>query len=185
VATFLWRHLHYEGHDICRLFRRPAGWVLEGCAVFTDGSRPSQLLYTIATDRQWRSRHAFVEGYIGRRRVHARIAAGRGSRWRLSSRRQTQVDGCVDLDLAFTPATNVIALRRLGLAVGAQGESRAAYLEFPSMRMSLLEQTYRRIGAREFDYAAPRFGYRGRLVVDRHGAAQIYPGLFERETRQK
>ena len=50
VATFLWRHLHYEGHDICRLYRRPAGWLLEGYSEFTDGSRSSRLVYMIATD---------------------------------------------------------------------------------------------------------------------------------------
>lgn len=149
--------------------------------MFTDGSRPSRLLYTIATDRQWHSSRATVEGYVGRHAVRVRIVGRADRHWQLSQRSQPQVDGCIDLDLAFTPATNLIALRRLDLAVGEQGESRAAYLEFPGMRMSLLEQTYRRVGAREFDYAAPRFGYRGRLVVDRHGAAEIYPGLFERE----
>ena len=41
------------------------------------------------------------------------------------------VDGCRDIDLNFSPSTNVLPIRRLSLDVGDQAAVRAAWLRFP------------------------------------------------------
>jgi hypothetical protein len=47
-------------------------------------------------------------------------------------------------------------------------------------RLVRLPQTYVRVAAREYEYAAPSVGYVGRLDVDRAGAILHYPRLFSR-----
>jgi hypothetical protein len=89
------------------------------------------------------------------------------------------VRGCVDIDLGFTPSTNLIVLRRLSLKVGQRAEAPAAYLQFPEMGLALLPQTYRRIGRSEYEYEAPTVGYSGTIKVSSSGAVIRYPGLFE------
>lgn len=78
-----------------------------------------------------------------------------------------------------TPATNLIALRRLALRVGESADAPAAYLAFPAMRFVKLAQTYHRMGRTEYEYAAPSVGYAGSLDVLPSGAVARYPGLFE------
>jgi hypothetical protein len=89
------------------------------------------------------------------------------------------VAGCLDVDLGFTPATNLFALRRLALKVGQHAEAPAAYLEFPSLRVTTLPQRYKRTGRTEYAYEAPTVGYSGTLRVSSLGAVVQYPGLFE------
>lgn len=81
-----------------------------------------------------------------------------------------------------TPATNLIALRRLSLKVSQCEEAPAAYLQFPQMRLVRLPQTYLRIGRTEYKYDAPTVGYSGTLRVLPSGAVIQYPRLFERVT---
>ncbi len=52
------------------------------------------------------------------------VSAGRG-RWRVNGVMNADVTGCIDVDLSFTPATNLFTLRRLGLKVGEHADAPA------------------------------------------------------------
>lgn len=180
TAAFFWRKLDHPGHDSCRLFKLSNGWRLAGAAVFWDDGRPCHFHYEVLTDAAWRTRRATVAGYLGNRAIDLRINAAGNERWKVGGEAQNSVAGCVDVDLAFTPATNLIALRRLSLKVGQRAKAPAAYLAFPRMRFVKLPQTYHRIGRNEYEYEAPTVGYAGTLQVLSSGAVIHYPGLFER-----
>ena len=179
VAVFLWKKLDFPGHDSCRLFKLAHGWRLTGAAVFLDNDRPCHLQYDVAVDGTWKTRSAKVSGYIGRKAFDVRIAAAGAGRWQFNGVPAKSVSGCVDVDFGFTPATNLIVLRRLALKVGQRAEAPAAYLKFPEMRLVNLPQTYLRTGKIEYEYEAPTVGYAGTLHVLPGGAVSRYPGLFE------
>ena len=180
AASFFWRKLDHPGFDSCRLLRLSTGWCLTGAAVFWDEGRPCHFHYEVLADAAWRTRRATVAGYLGNRAIELRINAASDNRWRVGGEVQNTVSGCVDVDLGFTPATNLIALRRLSLKVGQRAEAPAAYLAFPRMRFVKLPQTYHRVGRTEYEYEAPTVGYAGTLQVSPSGAVVQYPGLFER-----
>lgn len=179
TAAFFWRKLDQPGHDSCRLFKLANGWRLCGAAVFRDECEPCHFQYDVFTDRAWQTRSAKVTGFVGRKAIDPRIRADRAGRWELNGVFKKTVQGCIDLDLGFTPATNLIALRRLALKVGQRADAPAAYLRFPDMRLIVLPQTYRRIGPIEYEYEAPTVDYSAILQVARSGAVIRYPGLFE------
>lgn len=91
---------------------------------------------------------------------------------------QPAARGQIDLDLGFTPATNLIAIRRLDLRPGAEIPAPAAYyLEF-LLELGLVEQTYRRTGETTLAYASPAYDYRGELQIAPVGFVTDYPGLW-------
>jgi hypothetical protein len=187
TAIFLWRRLEEPGHDTCRLFCCDDGWRLEGAAVFRAAAGPCCLQYRVLADNRFHTRRATVTGYLGRRAVDLRVAAsGRpgARRWRLNGEPVPGVGGCVDVDLGFTPATNLLPIRRLALRIGEAADAPAAYLSFPGLRFRPLAQRYRRVGRDAYAYESPEFGYAATLRVDRHGAVADYPGLFELEPVQ-
>jgi len=98
--------------------------------------------------------------------------------WLLNGILQADAAGLVDLDLGFTPATNLIAIRRLDLAVGKESPAPAAYLPFPALRLERLEQTYKRLDAGRYRYTAPAYGYDDLLTVAATGLVTAYPGLW-------
>jgi len=181
--TILWRRLDVPGHDACQLAALDDGWRLSGMAVFSLDGRPCALSYEVNADARWSSRGARVRGWYGTERVEVAIIAAPGGRSLLNGAEQSAVRGCVDIDLGFTPATNLLQLRRVALAVGQAAEVPAAWLTFPELTLERLEQRYRRRAQDTYDYQAPGVPYEGLLRVTEVGFVTLYPGLWEAEAR--
>jgi hypothetical protein len=179
--TILWRRLDLPGHDICRLWKTTAGWQLIGTAVFLFDQMPCLLAYEVSTDIDWQTCDASVSGYVGQSAVALAIAPTQNRRWSINGIEIQETAGCVDLDLGFTPATNLIAIRRLSLKVGERSPSYAAWLDFPNLCLKRLEQQYYRISDGEYEYLASDVGYAAVLEVDHYGAITHYPDLWKRE----
>ncbi|HEY0594017.1 MAG TPA: putative glycolipid-binding domain-containing protein, partial [Thermoanaerobaculia bacterium] len=150
-APILWRRLDRPGHEAARATFRDGRWRLSGCALFEDEAGACCLEYDIFCDDAWATLFASVTGWIGSEQVDARIEVGDG-RWTLNGAPVPEVDGAIDVDLNFSPATNLLPIRRLGLAVGSEATVRAAWLRFPSFRLEPLEQTYRRTAPSTWRY---------------------------------
>src|SRR5687767_16039691 len=121
LAAFLWRRLDTPGHDCCRLLRGHDGWRLLGSAVFREGRRNCQLQYEVLADRRWRTRRALITGSVGIKPVELHITASTAG-WSLNGKVHRSLPPDLDVDLGFTPATNLIPLRRLRLAIGRRAD---------------------------------------------------------------
>ena len=176
---FLWRRLDEPGHDGCALWRVANGWRLSGAAAFRETGLACGLRYEVLADRAWRTRRATVSGQAGRRAVELRITSAARGGWTLNGVPQPRLAGCTDVDLGFTPATNLLPIRRLALKIGQRAEAPAAYLEFPRLRLLMLPQIYRRLSATRYAYESPAHDYSATLKVTRIGAIKDYPDVFE------
>ncbi len=90
------------------------------------------------------------------------------------------LDGCLDVDLALTPATNTLPIRRLGLEPGAAAEIAVAYVLAPELKLRTGRQVYARLGERLWRFSAPESGFTADLAVDAEGFVIDYPELFRR-----
>jgi hypothetical protein len=190
VASILWRRLDLEGHDACLLSEigllsasgQPSetdgGRSLRGQALFVQDGKPCSIAYEVTCDAGWHARSAHIEGFLGTQDLHYAIERLADGGWTLNGERQGEVAGLIDVDLGFTPATNLLAIRRFDLEVGMSTQAPAAYLTFPELRLVRLEQTYRRLDEARYAYAAPMFGYDEILKVSPAGFVFDYPGLW-------
>ena len=178
MSTHVWQRIDRSGLDTCRLYRHPQGWSLQGTAVFVEAGRACSFFYAVLADEHWVTRSATVEGHLGSRDTQLRVRRSATGLWRVGNETLPSLSNCLDIDLGFTPATNLLAIRRLALRVGQTAESPAAWLSSPSMRLKELPQTYARIARDLYSYEAPTVGYKGKLTVARNGTV-ITPGLFE------
>ena len=174
VATVHWRALDRDGEDKCRLARVGEGWMLVGHARFRDEAGFAALDYVVRLDEDWLTRSADISGTYGDETVGWRIVNEDG--WRLNDEAQPQVEGAEDVDLSFTPATNLMPLRRLP-EVGRL-EVRAAWFRLPGGVLEPLDQAYRRERGGLVHYAASS-GFETQLVVGPDGFVETYPGLWD------
>ena len=177
----IWRRLDSPGHDAARLSPDSDGWLLDGAAAFLHEGRPCCLRYSVVTDGRWHTRRARVAGWVGTEAVEARIEVSAGGRWSLDGAPQPAVTGCIDVDLAFTPATNTLPIRRLALGVGSSQHVTAAWLRFPELVLEPLDQLYARASRRTYRYASSGGSFRAALAVAPDGFVARYPGLWRRE----
>jgi hypothetical protein len=133
-------------------------------------------------DAGWRTLHAKIIGWIGAQQVRVELYTDTARRWIINGQQAPSVAGCVDLDLAFSPSTNTIPIRRLALNPGERAEVRAAWLSFPALSLEPLVQTYVRTGESSYHYQSSGGNFVTDLEVDRAGFVLRYPPLWEGET---
>ena len=180
-SAILWRGLYLAGHEYLRLEFADSGWQLEGVAVFSHESNLCRLDYQVRCSGEWVTQAASVSGWIGARRVNVAIAVNEDRRWRLNGIDCAAVEGCIDLDLNFSPSTNTLPIRRLKLEIGEQQTVRAAWLRFPSLELEPLQQTYNRIAGDRYRYESGGGRFIAELTVDAAGFVRDYPGFWVAE----
>ncbi|HEX2201813.1 MAG TPA: putative glycolipid-binding domain-containing protein [Longimicrobium sp.] len=177
----LWRRVDQPGHEAARVVRDGDRWRLEGTAVFAHEGRPCRLDYRLVCEDDWRFVHGRVSGWMGGREVAHEVQVDGSGCWWLDGEEVAEVEGCVDFDLNFSPSTNLLPIRRLGLDVGEEAEASAAWLRFPSFQLERLDQVYRRTGPAAYRYETTDGAFARDLDVDEAGLVTRYPEQWEAE----
>ena len=179
--SVLWQRLDQPGHESCRVFFQNSNWLLTGTAVFAHNQQPCRLDYRIVCDSEWRTLSARVGGWVGNQTVEVEISVDSQFRWRLNDVERPEVSGCIDLDLNFSPSTNTLPVRRLGLAIEHEGRFRAACLRFPSFSLEPLEQLYRRLDVETYRYESAGGKFHTDIKVNPAGLVTDYPSFWRLE----
>lgn len=177
----MWRRLDNPGHEWARVSGSGATRVLRGTAVFREDGVPGRLDYRIVCSPRWETVSAVILGWAGQAKVDLRIARTETREWSLDGAPVPGVKGCQDIDLAFSPSTNLLPLRRLGLQVGQEAEVRAAWLTFPDLGLHPLVQWFRREAPDRYAYRSDN-GFSTMLKVDASGFVVDYPPLWTQES---
>lgn len=180
--SILWRRLDRTGMEAASIEHGNPNWHLQGTVLLEDDGRPCRLDYAVVCDSAWRTLWARVNGWIGRTQVNQRVARNLAGEWRQNGILCTAVQGCLDIDLAFTPMTNLLPIRRLDLAIGASAPVRAAWLRFPDLGLVPLEQAYTREGERSYRYESGGGKFTAPIEVDEQGLVLRYGSFWQAET---
>jgi hypothetical protein len=176
-GTALWRRLDLAGLESARLSQTQDGWELSGAASFQYRDAPCLLDYTVRCDATWNSRSVSVHGVVGSEVVHHELRVTPTGRWIQNDVEVPELDGCIDVDLNFTPSTNTLPIRRLSLPIGGSAKIRAAWLRFPDFTLQSLVQTYTRKTADRYGYRAATF--ESEISFDSAGLVRDYPPAWQ------
>ena len=144
IECIAWRAHVWAGHESAALFSDEGSWILKGTAVLAHEGQPCRLDYVIRCNERWETREVRVEGWIGKRVVDIALEAA-------------DLGGCMDIDLNFSPSTNLLPIRRLNLRIGESADVRAAWLRFPSLELQPFDQRYTRLAEDRYRYQSASF----------------------------
>ena len=176
--SILWRRLDQPGHEAARLAYQPPFWRLTGTAVFAYEGQSCRLDYEVVCNSVWETRSGRVSGWVGDELVEIEISVDTSHHWFLDGAENPQVDGCIDLDLNFSPSTNLLPIRRLGLSAGQGADVKAAWLRFPGFTLEPLEQRYTRVNEGIYRYESAG-GFTRELSVNAAGFVSHYPDYWQ------
>lgn len=179
--TILWRRLDQPGHEFARLSFQKATWCLTGTAVFAHQQQPCRLDYGVGCDAQWHTRSGRVKGWVGDTMVDIVLSVDAARRWWINGTACPAVTGCMDLDLNFSPSTNLLPIRRLSLAIGQRAEVKAAWLRFPDFTLEPLTQIYHRLDATTYRYESAGGRFVTELQVNADGFVTHYANVWRLE----
>ena len=174
MHQILWQWIGRPGHEAARVTQAGDRWLLAGTSVFAQDADPVSLDYEIVCDAGWRTREARVRGWVGERRIDVDIRVE--GAWKMNGTEVDAVRDCIDIDLNFSPSTNLLPIRRLGLNVGDAAVVTAAWLRFPSFQLEPLPQRYTRIDETHVHYQSLISNFEALLTVDESGLVLDYPG---------
>jgi hypothetical protein len=183
MISALWRRLDTPGHDAAHVSRTADGWRLEGTAVFAHERGPALLSYWVDCAPDWRTRRGGVAGWAGDQRCDVNVTRSESGQWRLDGEAVNGLEGCLDLDFGFTPATNFLQLHRCALGIGEIADFPVAWLDVPDASLTYLPQRYEKRSAATYWYESPQGPYSALLELAESGYVRTYPGLWAMEER--
>jgi uncharacterized protein len=174
LAVVGWRERDTSGSHVCSLLAAEDGFELAGAGSAGIGDQAVEVRFTVRVDGSWATRHTDVRA--GKRSAALR-ADGLGG-WTVDGAERADLQGCTDVDLEFTPATNTLPIRRLGLSLGQSAEIEAAWVRVPSLAVERSLQRYERLAERRYRYSSGQFSVE--LDVDEQGLVLDYPPYWTR-----
>lgn len=174
----LWQRLDIFGHDACRIRKTGTIWLIEGTAIFGNSNASSNLNYHLTFNEDWSSRSNRISGWSSTNEIKLLIERDANSQWKLNGEIIASLQGSLDLDLGFTPATNTNAIRRLHLDIGERRETVAAWLDASDWRLKPLKQSYERLTNNLYEYRSMNNNFCARLTTNGFGVVTEYPSLW-------
>jgi uncharacterized protein len=180
VVTGLWRWLQGAGVERFEFLRTADEWIFRGTILTLVQDVAAEARYEITCDHSFRTKAA---------NISVRDAAGDRSlqlvsedgRWYENGIENQTVAGAIDVDLGWSPSTNTLPIKRLGLEIGqASGEFIAAWVRFPELTLQPLPQEYLHLGDRKYRYSSRGGAFVAELLVDEHDLVLEYEGFWQR-----
>jgi hypothetical protein len=177
----MWAATAWPGLEHLEIRERPDAIEVDGLVVAHVDGEALRLAYRIECDTGWTTRRLEVT----RRGAEASLAFesdGHG-RWTDGAGSELpDLAGCIDVDIAVTPFTNALPVRRLPWHPGQARDLLMVYVAVPEMTFRLANQRYTCL---ESDQAGSVFGYesgsfRRDLRMDQDGLVTDYPGFWRR-----
>jgi hypothetical protein len=165
-----------DGFEV--VYARPGR--LRGHTSALEAGEPYAVGYEISLDGSWRTREARVTSdTVDGSRATVLCSDGEGH-WTVDGEHVAQLDGLIDVDLEASACTNTLPIHRLSPPIGAVTPAPAVYVRALDLSVSRLDQTYRRIDDRRYDYRSAGGDFQAVLEYDAAGLIVDYPGIAAR-----
>lgn len=174
MRFLLLRRLDHPSLEYARVEHDASGIVLDGTVVASLDGTPCRVTYRVRCTPDWRTRLVRVDAEHGGMQRSLELLVRDDSRWLRDGAPLPDVEGCVDVDLAISPITNTLPIRRLSPAEGESRDVVAAWVRFPTLEVEPLPQRYTRTGERTWHYESGGGAFRAELEVDEEGLVVSY-----------
>ena len=173
MPEYIWRGVEVESLERAR--------VSEGAEVRAESvidSARGRYGYELTCAADWTFRALHLEALAGHRAMD--LTRDADGTWRLDGEERADLAEAVDLDLAISPLTNTLPIRRLDLRVDDEADIVTAYVSFPDLEIVPDPQRYTRLDEDAYRYESLESDFEAEITVDAAGFVLDYPGLFER-----
>jgi hypothetical protein len=179
LRTVRWRRVDGSGTEECRLSWAEGRPQIEGSVLVAIDGVSWRIEYTVDCDVRWQTHEVIVRATGDGSSRSITLRADRRGHWWVDDRGRADLDGCLDVDLSFTPSTNTLPIRRLELPMNQAADVCAAWVRFPELTVERLAQRYTRIGDGRYLYESRSGAFQAELLVDEDGVVRSYPGGWE------
>ena len=173
----VWSGIRTSSLDYCTVRRENGGWLFAGLLIVKPKANPFAVRYEISTDERFNTRSLNIEKTELGLEKRVKIESRHGS-WFVNGRERRDLNECSDVDMEASPVTNTLPIRRNRLKVGQKVNLAVAWVRFPALEVSTLQQRYERLSARKYLYQSSS-GFSAELEVNRFGLVTRYGDIWK------
>lgn len=182
--TVMWMQWNNLGMEQLHIENNRLGTNVDGVVVGIRDGRAFRARYQVDTTADWQVRHFRIELLQSDGAMLSLRSNRAGQWWRSNDTALPDLNGCLDIDLAATPFTNTLAIRRLALQPGEMRQLTVVYITVPELTIRALPQRYTCLETSSqgsvYRYEALSRNFSADLLVDRDGLVIEYPQAFRR-----
>ncbi|HEU4387801.1 MAG TPA: putative glycolipid-binding domain-containing protein [Blastocatellia bacterium] len=180
----MWASLDERVFEHVRLIETMDGVQADGLIIHRDQEGSVRLRYRVRCDTSWRVNKVQVTRLDGSDYELVLNSDGSGHWTDKKGDRLNSLDGCLDIDIYYSPFTNTIAIRRLALKQGGSAETKVAFIGVPDLTVTGVQQRYTFLKTTPegslYRYEGLSSGFSTELPVDHDGLVIQYPKFFRR-----
>jgi hypothetical protein len=184
VRKIIWSNQADTGLEHCFLRRGEEEITADGIVIGVEENVAFRVRYQINCDFRWHVRKVVVKSLDENEQTIRFMSDGFGHWSNESGNLLPKLAGCLDVDIAATPFTNTLPIRRLRLASGESAEIKVVYFTIPDMQVSVDPQRYTCLetssAGGKYKFESVDSGFSVVITVDEDGLVKDYPGLFKR-----
>jgi hypothetical protein len=180
LRSVLWRRLDEPAMEYSRLQEFAGGYIFDGRVLTVLSGQPAEVHYSVMCDPGWQTQHAHAAINQGTSTRQVLLRRDEQNQWWRGEDRLPDLDGVVDVDLALTPSTNTLPIRRLHLDIGESKSIDTAWVRFPELTPLSKPQRYTRIAAHRYRFESDGGAFTAEIEVDEVGVMIRYGDMWER-----
>lgn len=176
----VWQRVHDAcAVEFCSLEPQDDGVLVHGRIVAHHEDVPALVDYRLDCSPDLRSCRALeLERWLGGERRTLSLRQARPGEWQVDRKPAPWLNGCTDVDIEWTPATNLFPIRRLPDTTGASLNVMAAWVRLPGLAVQAAPQCYERLAPRRCRYTSRDSGFSAEIAHDGHGLPLDYGDVW-------
>lgn len=179
-TNILWTGREYYSLENCLVNSTESGAIIDATIVGKYGEKLYLVTYQIRTNPDWETVFAVITARHSDQVIHVEFEGDAKGNWTMNGETAEQFSGCLDVDIAVTPFTNTLPIRRLQLKEQAPQQIRVIYFNILEQEIKPVDQEYTRLSETAYHYENITRDFEAKLMVDEQGLVVDYQGLFER-----
>lgn len=142
--------------------------------------KPWLVRYTLTLNPRWEAQTVFIE-VMSEQNYTIELYKNDLQQWLNEKGEHLEAfDGCVDVDISFTPFTNSLPINRLQLTKGEGQNISVVWVDIKNGDVKRVKQRYLNKGSKIYKYENEHSGYISELIVDDEGYVIDYPGIWQK-----
>jgi uncharacterized protein len=179
-TNLLWTGREYHSLENCLIDEQQDGAEINSTIIGSYEGKLYKAEYHIRTNERWQTVLLEINSRHSNQVQKLRLEGDGQGNWLQDGKRAEQYNGCIDVDIAVTPFTNTLPIRRLHLQHGQQQEIQVIYCNLLGQEIKPVRQRYTCLSATEYRYENIPNDFEATIQVDELGLVVDYPTLFVR-----
>ncbi|MCS3797392.1 putative glycolipid-binding domain-containing protein [Niastella sp. OAS944] len=179
-TNILWTGRAYYSLENCQVNEHENSAEITSTIIGSYEGKLYKVEYQIRTNARWQTVLLELTSQVNNKPQTIKLEGDEKGNWIYNGKEAAQFRNCIDVDIAVTPFTNTLPIRRLQLQQGQSQEIQVIYCDILNQVIKPVSQKYTRLSNNEYHYENIPNDFEATIKVDDSGLVIDYPGLFVR-----